>query len=240
MLKRIILLRRKPDLSRADMLHYWQHTHAPLAMQYPEWFESTHRYTQNHIGEQVCGGPFDFDGMVESWQRPAGSVGRSFPDTQAYREVVGPDELKFVDRAASVLFFVNERVLAPREGNIKVLTFLARRAEMSAEDFSARWLDSGAAAARQARGFWSRVRGHVQNVVVPGSLRVIGDPAAPLPFQVDGMEELRFRSIEAMREAFAPDALAAREAALRTFGEPIASIVAREVTLYDRDAPVRP
>jgi len=236
MLKRIILLCRKDGLSRSDMLSYWQHKHAPLAMQSPEWFDSTERYTQNHIGEQVGGGPFDFDGMVESWQRPAGTVGRSFPDTKAYKEVVGPDELKFVDRESSVLFFVNERVLIERMQGVKVLSFVAGRPEIDSEAFSARWLAWHADMQRRFPGFWSTLRGYVQNLVVPGSMKVLGRPAEVPALRIDGMAELRFASEAAMKEALAGGDYAACEEASAGFCLPIASIVVREVTLYDRSA----
>ena len=236
MLKRIILLRRKDGLSRSDMLSYWQHKHAPLAMQSPEWFDSTERYTQNHIGEQVGGGPFDFDGMVESWQRPAGTVGRSFPDTKAYKEVVGPDELKFVDRESSVLFFVNERVLIERMQGVKVLSFVAGRPEIDSEAFSARWLAWHAEMKRRFPGFWGTQRGYVQNLVVPGSMKVLGRPGEVPALRIDGMAEMRFSSEAAMREALATPDYAACEEASAGFCLPIASIVVREVTLYDRSA----
>lgn len=234
MLKRIILLRRKDGLSRGDMLSYWQHKHAPLAMQSPEWFDSTERYTQNHIGEQVGGGSFDFDGMVESWQRPAGTIGRSFPDTKAYKEVVGPDELKFVDRGASVLFFVNERVLVERMEGVKVLSFLSRSTQVDSEAFSARWLAWHADMQRRFPGFWSTLRGYVQNLVVPGSMKVLGRPAEVPALRIDGMAEMRFASAAAMQEALSSGDHAACEDAASDFCTPIASIVVREVTLYDR------
>lgn len=241
MMKRILLLKGKPGLSRSEMLHYWQHTHAPLAMQFPEWFESTERYTQNHIGEQLRGEPFDFDGMVESWQRPAGAVGRSFPDSKAYAEVVGPDELNFVDRAASMLLFVEERPLIERTGAVKVFTFLARRAGITSGEFGERWLASHAAAVQKLPGFWARVKGYVQNLVVPGSMKVIGKPGAPPLFVVDGFEEMRFDSGDAMSAALASKDYAALEADQLAFCAPaIASIVVREVPLYDRSAGDKP
>ena len=224
MLKRIILLRRKAGLVRAEMLYYWQHVHAPLAMQFPEWFESTQRYTQNHLAEQLSGDPFDFDGMVESWQRPAADTAnsklRSFPDTEAYRTVVGPDELKFVDRASSLLFFVNEQVLAPRAGAVKVLRFVTRREGVSADDFGARWL---------AQPVPAVAGGLVRNVMVPGSMRVIGAPDAPVPFEVSGIEERRFDSPEAAKAGVAA---LQDDAVART----LACVVSREVNLYDRNS----
>jgi hypothetical protein len=222
MLKRIILLRRKPGLTRSEMLHYWQHTHAPLAMQFPAWFESTQRYTQNHIGEQLEGAPFDFDGMVESWQRSTGAVGRSFPDTEAYRTVVGPDELKFVDRSTSILFFVNEHLLAPRVAPVKVLTFVARAPGIAAEAFASAWLQPGEACAG----------GHVRNLVVPGSMKVIGAPDAPVPFTIDGIEERRYDSEGEAGQAIAAGRSRPLDGA--NLAQVVASIVVREVTLYDR------
>jgi hypothetical protein len=239
MLKRIILLKRKPGLSRGDMLHYWQHVHAPLAMQFPAWFESTHRYTQNHLAEQVQGSLFDFDGMVESWQREGGGVGSSFPDSQAYKEVVGPDELKFVDRASSVLFFVNERAVMVRSGGVKLFRFLARRPELSAEEFSARWEQGHAASMSKLPGFWALLRGYAQNLVVPGSKKVLGAPRAPPPPPVDaidGIEELRFDSGQQMSAVLASNDYAAYEADGLGFSAPVvASVVSREVPLYDRN-----
>lgn len=227
MLKRIILLRRKPGLTRAEMLHYWQHVHAPLAMQFPAWFESTQRYTQNHIGEQLEGAPFDFDGMVESWQRPADAVGRSvprsFPDTEAYRTVVGPDELKFVDRGASILFFVNEQVTALRVAPVKVLTFIARSPGIAADDFASRWM--------QAEDVCDG--GHVRNLVVPGSMKVIGAPEAPVPFTIDGIEERRYDSVDEAAQAIAAGHTRLIDGPYLALV--LASIIVREVTLYDRD-----
>ena len=237
MLKRVILLKRKPGMARCEMLHYWQHVHAPLAMSFPEWFASTQRYIQNHFLEQIRGEPFGFDGMVESWQREGGNVGNSFPDSRAYKEVVGPDELNFMDRARSILFFVEERPAMARAGKVKVLTFLARRGGASSEEFSARWQEDHAASTRKLPAFWQRVRGYVQNHLVPGSMKVLGTPGAPPPFAIDGIAEMRFDSTEEMTAALASKDYALLEAGLRAFCEPaIAAIVVREVNLYDRSA----
>ena len=238
MLKRIILLKRKDGLSRADMLHYWQYVHAPLAMQYPAWFESTQRYAQNHVLEQVDGEPFDFDGMVESWQRPPGSANsglQSFPDTPAYKDVVGPDELNFMDRAASLLLFGEEQLMMARSGAVKLLTFLARRDDAGGEDLALPWRESHAESRRRFPGFWQGVRGCAHNVTVPGSLRVIGVPGVPAPHAIDGIAELRFDSREALSAALASEGQAALQADRRAFAEPaLASLVVREVILYER------
>jgi hypothetical protein len=233
-IKRFLLLRRRPGLSRAGMLRYWQHTHAPLAMRFPAWYASTARYVQNHVAEQVEGAPFDFDGMVESWQRPAGGVGRSFAETAAYRDVVGPDERNFIDREESLLFFAAERVLQARAGAVKLLRFLVRAPGVSAAEFDERWRGSHARAAREFPDFWQQVRGHAQNLVVPGSLKVVGRPDAPPPFALDGVAELRFDSPQAMAAALASPGREAFDAAQRAYAAPvIAGIVVTEVPLYD-------
>ena len=241
MLKRVILLKRKPGFARGDMLHYWQHVHAPLAMGFPEWFESTQRYAQNHFVEQVAGGAFDFDGMVESWQRGGGGVGSSFPDSRAYKEVLGPDELNFMDRASSVLLFVEERLLMARTGEVKLLTFLARRAGVTAEAFGAQWLEDATESLKLQPGLWRRVRGCAQNLFVPGSMKVLGAPASsnapPPPLAIDGIAEMRFDSMDDLSATLATDDYAALESGQLTFSLPaIASVVVREVTLYDRSA----
>lgn len=119
------LLRRRADLDRDEFSRYWRDTHAGVlvAAGHREYNDG---YLQNHLSA-VPGlpGELPFDGIAEMTQ--AGDVGMSgFQDDPRYLPNVRPDELEFMDVAASMaLFTTPEPVVTVSSGGEKIMALVS-------------------------------------------------------------------------------------------------------------------
>ena len=70
--KRMTFLCRKPGLSRDEMLHYWRHSHGPLAASVP----GVRRYVQSHVVDTPCGtGRMPpIEGVAQIWIEDAAAL----------------------------------------------------------------------------------------------------------------------------------------------------------------------
>jgi len=59
MTKVVVLLSKKPEMSRDDFRRYWRDVHGPMGQRMP----GVRRYVQNHV--TADGAPFD--GIAEMW-----------------------------------------------------------------------------------------------------------------------------------------------------------------------------
>ncbi len=102
MLKTIVLIKRRPDLSQADFLAYWRGHHAALAAKLP----GMRRYVQNHVDPEILPGLSQFDGVAESWFDDANAILalRGAPELRALRA----DEPNLIDPAATETLVVRE------------------------------------------------------------------------------------------------------------------------------------
>jgi uncharacterized protein (TIGR02118 family) len=83
----------------------------------------------------------------------------------------------------------------------KLLSFLKRRQDLTAEQFIAYWRDVHAPLMQEQSNFWRHVRRYIQNYAISGSDSPIG-----LPDTHNGVSELWFDSPEELRAAFSePD-----------------------------------
>ena len=118
MVKTIICIRRKPQVSREEFLDFWRNRHGELIKKLKDDLKIV-RYVQSHsIDSDVSqgirslrGAPEMYDGIAESWfksmddLRSLGSDERSRRALAALRE----DEEDFLDRANSP-FWVSEEI----------------------------------------------------------------------------------------------------------------------------------
>lgn len=110
MIKLVGFPRRKPGLSAAEFRHHWKEVHYPLVMGLGEFTGLVRRYVQSHaLDEQLAvpGTAAPIDGVVEIWFDNLDDLKRAF-SLPVYREVVRPDELKFLDLPNCVSLVVRD------------------------------------------------------------------------------------------------------------------------------------
>ncbi|MEM9378462.1 MAG: EthD domain-containing protein [Planctomycetota bacterium] len=117
MIKFVMCLHRRADLSRAEFQDYWKNSHAPLFQS----FVDTHgalRYVQDHTLDspvndtlRTSRGMIEaFDGVAEVWfeSEQAFVDAMSSPEGEKLGAVLSEDESKFIDHARSTAFLAVE------------------------------------------------------------------------------------------------------------------------------------
>lgn len=90
--KRMTFFKRKPGLTREDMLLYWRGTHGPAAASVPR----LRRYVQSAtLPTAYAPGEPRFDGAAQIWFEDNAAL-RTAVGSQFFRETVKPDEANFV------------------------------------------------------------------------------------------------------------------------------------------------
>jgi uncharacterized protein (TIGR02118 family) len=119
MIKMMVLLKRKPGITREEFQHHWRTTHARLVQSLPELTRHMTRYVQNHIisgdseAAKILGGlsapdsTFDFDGIFEGWYESVDDL-KKMTMSKRFDEIIRPDELKFLDHSKSIMYLVDE------------------------------------------------------------------------------------------------------------------------------------
>ncbi|MCP5236008.1 MAG: EthD domain-containing protein [Zoogloeaceae bacterium] len=117
MIKFVMCLARRKDLSREAFLDYWQNRHGPFFMKNAEVI-GARRYVQSHTvttplndGLRASRGMLaEFDGVAEVWfdSEAALVAGMSSPEGQKLGAALHEDEANFIDHAASCAFIVTE------------------------------------------------------------------------------------------------------------------------------------
>ncbi|WP_345346600.1 EthD domain-containing protein [Rhodococcus olei] len=115
MFKAIALLTRKPGLSRAEFIDYYERNHAPLITSlFPQIVEYRRNFVDLTDSLRAPGVPDpDFDVVTEMWFRDRAGYEEMLA-THARPEVgeaVRRDELNFLDRTKTIQFVVDERAL---------------------------------------------------------------------------------------------------------------------------------
>ena len=106
MIKVVLLVRRKPGISREEFRRYYESRHAPLAA---SQLRSCVRYVRNFVVEDVAGDP-DFDCVTEFWYEADGpwSEARQHIASEAGRRTLADDEAEFMDRDSMRVVVVAE------------------------------------------------------------------------------------------------------------------------------------
>lgn len=121
MMRRMTLLRRRPDMSAERFSAHWAGPHAVIAKAY----KGLEKYTQNHVVERLDGAPVDHfstDGMAELWFPDAGALNTALGSDVADRLI--EDEPRFLDGVTGMI--LGGAPLDDGAGGVKVIV-LARR-----------------------------------------------------------------------------------------------------------------
>lgn len=125
MIKLVMCVRRRPELTREEFQDYWLNHHGPLFRQYAETYNAL-KYVQSHTVEtplneavrKARGMTLEYDGVGEIWWASERDFIRAVtsPEGQRLRTVFLDDEAKFVDFAGSAAFFTEEHTLVGDDG----------------------------------------------------------------------------------------------------------------------------
>lgn len=120
MIKIVFCIRRLPALTRAEFQEYWLDLHAPLVREVASVLR-IRRYVQSHTIDiaaisaavEARAGLPAFDGVAELWWDTAQdivAVGDTKEGRDAGRRLLA-DERKFIDLAASSIFYTREHAI---------------------------------------------------------------------------------------------------------------------------------
>jgi hypothetical protein len=98
-IKLICMVKRRPGMTIADFHHHWRTVHSPLNCDTPSIAKYFVRYERNHRAraDYDRDGGSDFDGAAVEWY-PSVQAFYDMIDEPAYRELIFPDEERFLDR----------------------------------------------------------------------------------------------------------------------------------------------
>ena len=108
MLKLVMVIPRRPDVTHAHFLQHVATTHLQVVDQVPEFRNRVRRYVQNHLHVE----PHEFasihgasaipnaDGLIEVWFSRIDDMRGAFQEPR-YMELIRPDELRFGDVAGA-------------------------------------------------------------------------------------------------------------------------------------------
>jgi uncharacterized protein (TIGR02118 family) len=190
--------KRRSGQAVEEFNHYWSTQHADKVSRLPGLV----RYVQNelHPSAYSRGREPYFDAIAETWFDS--SALSSLRQTQQYR-LVREDEASFIDPASVVELAVSDVVVVDgTPTDIKLMTFVHRRPDLSVPAFGEYWRDvHGPLAARD-----SRLRRYVQSHVVARAYASDRTPA------FDGVGSVWFDDFETMRESAKTDEAGAAHA----------------------------
>jgi uncharacterized protein (TIGR02118 family) len=102
--KRMTFLKRKPGMSRGELVSYWRYVHGPLAGSVP----GVRRYVQSSVvASEFDKGEPPFDGVAQIWLDDADTL-RAIIASPLFREKVKPDEGHFVATEPNVTLAMEE------------------------------------------------------------------------------------------------------------------------------------
>lgn len=102
MIKTIIYIKKRPDVSYEDFAAHWKGRHAQLVLKLP----GMKRYVQNHVRRDLMRGEPKFDGVAESWFDSMDDVSAVIA-SDAYKDVQA-DEPNFIDQSQTQYLIVEE------------------------------------------------------------------------------------------------------------------------------------
>jgi len=142
MFKNIALIARKPGLTRAEFIAYYEANHAPLAKRlFPQFTYYRRNFVDLNgaILSPGMTGP-DFDSVTEIWfeDRAAREKMLSTHFSPDIQNAIEADERNFLDQSVTRMFTVDERgakhtldELSPSKGLFKVIALLAIRPDLT-------------------------------------------------------------------------------------------------------------
>jgi uncharacterized protein (TIGR02118 family) len=108
MIKLIVAVRRRADMSPEDFQHHWRSQHATLVRNCPATTKYVRRYVQCHtLLAEYAQSEVAFDGTAELWFDSVADKDAFFSDPDYLRDV-NPDEKRFADMNRTVFFVTEE------------------------------------------------------------------------------------------------------------------------------------
>jgi uncharacterized protein (TIGR02118 family) len=98
-IKLICMVKRPPGMAIDDFHHHWRTVHSPLNCNTPSIAKYFVRYERNHRtpSDYARAGASEFDGTAVEWY-PSVQAFYDMIGEPAYRELIAPDEDRFLDR----------------------------------------------------------------------------------------------------------------------------------------------
>lgn len=111
MIKLIVAIRRRPEMTVEDFQDHWRTRHALLVKNNPATSRYVRKYVQCHtmLAEYAFGDPA-FDGTAELWFDSVADKDAFFSDPDYLRDVK-PDEERFADMTRTVFFVTEEEIV---------------------------------------------------------------------------------------------------------------------------------
>jgi uncharacterized protein (TIGR02118 family) len=106
MVKVIVLLHRRPGMSREEFLEYWRTKHAPLLLKLP----GLRRLVFNHP-QPGPDGELAYDGISEDWFESVEAMGAAIASPEG--QAVTADTPNFVDTSRMQLVVAEEEEISP-------------------------------------------------------------------------------------------------------------------------------
>jgi uncharacterized protein (TIGR02118 family) len=108
MIKVIVVVKRKPGISREEFYKYWENVHGPLVAKH---IPGLRKYIQNHFIE-VPGQEYEGDGIIETWYDDIAAWRKSmeFNKTKEAKPL-GEDWAKIADMSPPKMWIVEEHVI---------------------------------------------------------------------------------------------------------------------------------
>ncbi len=134
----LFCMRRLPHLSHAQFQAYWRDVHAPIVIERAEIL-GLRRYNQLRSMDdnysrslaQKRGSPPAYDGVAELWFDTRQSPTEEWRNqARKANEELLADEARFIDLAASPMFFVTEELILEKDANGAIRDFLGLRGHL--------------------------------------------------------------------------------------------------------------
>src|SRR5210317_1796348 len=114
MIKLIVAVRKRADMSVEDFQEHWKTRHAQTVKDNPATERYVRKYVQCHtLSDQYEQGEVAFDGTAELWFDSVADKDAFFSDPDYLRDIQ-PDEARFADMTETVFFVTEEDTIVDR------------------------------------------------------------------------------------------------------------------------------
>lgn len=194
-MKRILLPSKKSSLSETEAIRHWLDVHAPIVVGAPHYGRYMERYVQNPPIASLSGHhAFPYIGIAQFWVKPPPQDLPPLAETDYFRTKVIPDVDRFLEKSATASAMVDEHVIQPMQGSIRVLRLLR-----GIPDSATAYLKALQESAANSPA-WSKVRGYTLNTVLPGTLKTYAGQELAPALQFQGIEEWAFDTEQDARD----------------------------------------
>ncbi len=108
MIKVMVVVKRKPGISREEFYKYWKNVHGPLVAKH---IPGLIKYIQNHFID-VPGYEYEGDGIIETWYDDVESYLKSMQfNKNPKSKLLGEDWAKIADMSPPKMWIVEEHVI---------------------------------------------------------------------------------------------------------------------------------